>query len=226
MATFPGGVYSPRTRENKSGVEYDPGKKTVTFVEDINKLDDEVVAIETFLSPKLLTLRPEINIDEIKKQLVPEQTQIGVAFGYSMPIYAADHEELYFKQHTLHRWDEASDIRVKAIVCLANAEDVGDKFKFQLSWQHIPQDGVVPVTSHDVEVEQTILTGRNGQYAVYVLTFTVDYDIDGVGNEVKAGETLNARLRRIAAAAPQITNEVIVLDWIVEYQRDKFGVAF
>jgi len=226
MADFPGGIYSPREKENKAGVVYDPTKKTTGYVEDITKLDDEVVAIETFLSPKLLTLRPEINIDEVKKNLVPDQVQVGVAFGYSMPIYNADHEELYFRQHVLHRWDEASDIRIKAIVCLANAEDVGDKFKFQLSWEHTPQDGVVPVTSHNVEVEQTVLTGRNAQYSVYVLTFTLDYDIDGEGNEVKSGETLNARLRRISAAAPQITNEIIVLDWIVEYQRDKFGVAF
>ena len=226
MATFPGGVYSPRTKENKIGVEYDPTKTRIGYAEDITKLDDEVVAVETFLSPKLLTLRPEINIDEIKKQLVPTQVQVGVVFGYSMPIYNADNEELYFKQHVLHRWDGASDIRIKAMVCLSAAEDVGDKFKFQLSWEHVAQDGTVPATANDVEVEQAVLTGRNGQYAVYVLTFTVDYDIDGAGNEVKAGELLNARLRRIAAAAPQITNEIIVLDWIVEYQRDKFGAAF
>ncbi|GAI43497.1 unnamed protein product, partial [marine sediment metagenome] len=28
MADFPGGVYSPRTKENKAGVVYDPDKKT------------------------------------------------------------------------------------------------------------------------------------------------------------------------------------------------------
>ena len=226
MAIFPSGVYSPRTKENKTGVEYDETKTKIIYVEDITKLDDEVVAIETFLSPKLITLRPEINIDEIKKEAVPDQVQVGIAFGYSMPIYAADSEQLFFKQHVLHRWDEASDIRVKVIVCLAGAEDIGDKFKFQLSWEHTAQDGTVSVTSNDVEVEQTVLTARNGQYAVYVLTFTIDYNIDGAGNEIKAGELLSARLRRIASAEPQITNEVIALDWIVEYQRDKFGVAF
>ena len=67
MADFPGGVYSPRTKENKPGVAYEPAKTTIGFAEDINKLDDEVVAIETFLSPKKLTLRPEVNIDEVKK---------------------------------------------------------------------------------------------------------------------------------------------------------------
>ncbi len=49
MATYPTGTYSPRAKENKSGVVYDAAKKTVGFVEDVTKLDDEVVAIETEL---------------------------------------------------------------------------------------------------------------------------------------------------------------------------------
>ena len=225
MATFPGGVYSPRTKENKPGIEYDPTKTKIGYAEDVTKLDAEVVALETFLTSKSITLRPEINVNEIKKQAVPDQVQVGVAFGYSMPVYSADHEELYLSQHVLHRWDEASDITAKVFVCLADAEDVGDKLKFQLSWEHTTQTGAVPATSNDVEVEQIILTGRIAQYSIYVLTFTIDYDIDGVGNEIKAGETLNARLRRIASGAPAISNEVIVLDWVTEYQINKFGSA-
>ncbi len=46
MADYPVSAYSPRTKENKSGVVYDPLKTNVLFVEDISKLDDEVVAIE------------------------------------------------------------------------------------------------------------------------------------------------------------------------------------
>ena len=50
MATaYPGGIYSPRTKENKPGVVYNASKKTIGYVEDITKLDDEVVAIETEL---------------------------------------------------------------------------------------------------------------------------------------------------------------------------------
>jgi len=44
---YPDGIYSPRTKENKPGVEYNASKKTIGYVEDITKLDDEVVAIET-----------------------------------------------------------------------------------------------------------------------------------------------------------------------------------
>ena len=50
MATFPSGVYSPRTKENKPGVEYDESKTRICFVEDITKLDDEIVALETELN--------------------------------------------------------------------------------------------------------------------------------------------------------------------------------
>jgi len=49
MADYPDSVYSPRTKENRSGVSYEPTKKSVLFAEDISKLDDEVVAIETEL---------------------------------------------------------------------------------------------------------------------------------------------------------------------------------
>ena len=49
MATYPAAVYSPRTKENKSGVVYDADKATVLFAEDIVKDDDEIVAVETEL---------------------------------------------------------------------------------------------------------------------------------------------------------------------------------
>ena len=226
MADFPGGVYSPRTKENKAGVVYNVDKKTIGYVEDVTKLDDEVVAIETFLSPKLLTLRPEINIDEIKKNLVPTQVQRGVFFGYSLPIYDTDHEEIFASQRIPNRWNEASNIRVIIHAAITGVEDVGDKFKCQLSWEHIPCSEPIPDTANDVEVETTILTGRNAAYDEYCITFTIDYDIDGVGNEVKADELLAMRLRRIAASANEVANEIMILDVNVEYLRDKFGGAF
>jgi len=54
MASYPDAVYSPRAKENRSGVVYDADKKSVIFVQDVSKLDDEVVAVETELgtSPK------------------------------------------------------------------------------------------------------------------------------------------------------------------------------
>ena len=49
MATYPNGIYTPRAKENKSGVVYDPNKKTVLFADDVINDDNEIVAIETEL---------------------------------------------------------------------------------------------------------------------------------------------------------------------------------
>ena len=61
MAKYPNEIYEPRPKENRSGVTYDPNKKTVIFVEDIKALDDEVKAIETELGTN-----PRGNFDSVK----------------------------------------------------------------------------------------------------------------------------------------------------------------
>lgn len=48
-ATYPGGVYSPRTKANAPGIAYDAAKTTRLYAEDVVKDDDEIVAIETEL---------------------------------------------------------------------------------------------------------------------------------------------------------------------------------
>jgi len=64
MASYPNSIYSPRTKENKSGVVYDEDKTSVAFAEDMNKSDAEVVAIETELG----TL-PKGVFSDVKTQL-------------------------------------------------------------------------------------------------------------------------------------------------------------
>lgn len=64
MADFPSGVYSPRTKANKSGVAYDAEKTTIGYAEDITKLDAEVVAIENELGEN-----PKGNFDNVKWRL-------------------------------------------------------------------------------------------------------------------------------------------------------------
>jgi len=69
MATYPGGTYSPRTKANKSGVVYTAAKTTVIYAEDIKKLDDEVVAVETELgtNPKGVFSDVKTNLAELNK---------------------------------------------------------------------------------------------------------------------------------------------------------------
>ena len=49
MADYPGGIYDPRTKENKPGIVYTPAKTKIGYAEDLSKLDAEVVAIENEL---------------------------------------------------------------------------------------------------------------------------------------------------------------------------------
>jgi hypothetical protein len=65
MASYPNEIYEPRAKENRSGVVYDPAKKTVIFVEDIKGLDDEVVAVETELGTN-----PKGNWPDVKSRLI------------------------------------------------------------------------------------------------------------------------------------------------------------
>lgn len=168
-----------------------------------------------------LILRAELDYVAQIAQSKPTQVVIGVFKGFSFPIYNADNEELFFHETIPAQWDGVSDIVFHVKVALSNIEDVDDKFKFQLSWEHSPGDTVIPATSNDVEVEQAVLTDRTHQYDEYDLYFIIDYDIDGAGSEIKAGELFGARLRRIDATDPDITNEIIVGDWHTHYIIDK-----
>ena len=47
MASYPNSIYTPRERENRSGVVYDPAKKSVWFKEDADAIENEIIAIET-----------------------------------------------------------------------------------------------------------------------------------------------------------------------------------
>lgn len=49
MPSYPNSIFVPREKANRAEVEYDETKQTVIFVEDIKALEDEVVALETFL---------------------------------------------------------------------------------------------------------------------------------------------------------------------------------
>ena len=65
MANYPASVYSPRTKTNRPGITYDATKSDVAYVEDITKLDDEVVAIENDLidNPPVRKIATLIDVD-------------------------------------------------------------------------------------------------------------------------------------------------------------------
>ena len=201
--------------------------KEVRAGDSSNNLEivDGVVTLSGTAKRKFHT-RPSIDVmHQIAHQLPTEKEVGGIYKGFSFPLYGNDSEELFLSDHVPHRWDGESDITIRVLTALAGSEGVSDGFRFKLMWNHTAIGSPVPAsgTSHAVNVEQEISTGRNAEYDQYLLSFTLDYDVDGSGNEVADGELLGMRLYRIGvtSAVTEASNEIVVLDWLCEWQTDK-----
>ena len=167
-----------------------------------------------------LTLRPQLYAGRVGGVAKPTFVTLGAYAGYSFPIYNTDDEELFFRENIPGRWDGASNINAYMVLMLSAAEDVGDKFKFQLSWaSHVTGSGVLSSTTTDVPIEQAVATSRSAQYSIYLLTFAIDYTVPTP--DMAAGDHFGGRIRRIAAAATQVSNEIILLDFYMTYNVNK-----
>lgn len=171
-----------------------------------------------------IELRPDLDFETIRGNVgIPTLVTQGIYRGFSLPIYAADNEELFFTICTPDRWDGTSDIMAHAYCWLSQAED-SKNFKLQLSWEHYtPVTDVVPATSHDVEV-QTATGAGAAQFQSYIVELIIDYDFDTPDNIV-ADDILGLRLRRIAAAADECAGEIVFNHFGVFFRRDKLGVT-
>lgn len=54
MATFPANIVSFREKENLPGLEFDAENKKTFFVEDLQKIEDEIIGIEETLGEEIL----------------------------------------------------------------------------------------------------------------------------------------------------------------------------
>lgn len=173
-----------------------------------------------------LMIRPALDLATVGQKEKPTIITTGVFRCFSLPIWSDPvnlDEELFYEAHIPYRWDEKSNLTVPIHAALAGTEDVGDKFKLQLSWEHDDCIGIIPTSSNNIEIEIEILTGRNSQHDGYHLDFVIDYDIDGAGNEMQPGSLLAGRLRRIAASSNEVANEVLIRHHVaVEQTVDKF----
>ena len=167
-----------------------------------------------------LTLRPQLYAGRVGGVAKPTFVVLGAYAGYSFPIYASDEEQLFFRESIPGRWDGASNINAYAVVMLSAAEDVGDKFQFQLSWaSHVTGSGALASAAKDARASQAVAAGRSAQYSIYVLTFVVGYTLPTP--DLAAGDHFGGRIRRIAATAPQVSNEIILLDFYMTYNVNK-----
>jgi hypothetical protein len=167
-----------------------------------------------------LTLRPFIEIGKIAQNSKPTVVARGVSKGYSLPVYAADDEEIFMCTCAPRRWDGESDPIFVLPVYIDTANE-NKKFKLQVSWEHYDSDtDIVPDTSNDVEIEVD-LVGIVAQFQSFKLNFIFDYDIDGDSNLLEAYQRVCARVRRIAASANEMTGEVVIGPPVVKFLRDK-----
>ena len=169
----------------------------------------------------VLAIRPSFVAGRIGGISKPTPVAVGCWAGYSMPIFASDDEELFWRLHVPGRWDGASNITYNLVVCLSAAETEGDDFRFQMSWNHIsPDDGALDATAvADVTADGDCTSGHNSQYSIFQLQFVMDWDIDTP--DIASGDLLFGRVRRIASGGTEVSNEIIVLDHWLDFKVDK-----
>ena len=161
--------------------------------------------------------RPYVfNFSNITAQGKPTLVNRGVFFGFSLPVYNTDNEELYACNCIPMDWDGASDMTLYVGGWIDTA-NTSKNFKLQASFEHWTAGDTVPTTTVDVEVETD--TGTAAQYKSFKIAFT--YDADGQG--VVAGDAVGFRLRRIAAASDEITGEFVVEGAVLQYKTNKLG---
>lgn len=158
-------------------------------------------------------------------QTKPSPVEQGAFFGWSFPVYNSDDEELFGKMLVPGRWDGTTNITVTLKYYLAAGEDVGDKFKFQFSWNVMPESGVLPSAVLDVEQETVVATSRNAQYSVYEDTFTLDVDNGSLFAAVTSRDTIGFRVRRIASGSPAVSGEIVLIEGWAIYTIDKAYTA-
>lgn len=167
-----------------------------------------------------IEIRPDLDYETVRAFGKPTRVYQGVFVGWSLPIYAADNEELYSTICVPNRYDEESDVIVHIDCWLSQAED-SKNFKLQLSWEHYTPSEVIPATSTNVEV-QTATGASAAQFQGYQVDFTIDYDVH-TPNSLMHDDIMGLRLRRIAATANECAGEIVIAHIGVGFRRDKLG---
>lgn len=151
---------------------------------------------------------------------VPDQVSRGLFRGYSFPIWATpaqQYEELSYRLRVPFRWDGVTNPYFCVISAITQAEDIGDKYKFQLEWTsgdvgYILSDATKEITTYEV----TIIDGS--AWRAEILVGELDASLDLV-----AGQNWQGRLRRISSSGPEITGEPALFHWCMRWRMNKLG---
>ena len=160
------------------------------------------------------------NYSQITAQGKPTLVNRGVFFGWSLPIYAADNEELFTCSCVPLDWDETSDPTFSVTGWLDTA-NTAKKFNLEISAEIYDPTAneVIPTTSNDYEIETTTETWA--QYTSF--TATVTFDASAIN--LRTGKPLGIRVRRLEASTAEITGEVVIEGAVLTYKSNKLGLA-
>lgn len=160
MATFPGGIYSPRTKENRSGAVYDANKKTITYVEDIVYLDEEVVAIETFLLDKEKVIW--VPTEAFKIPALKSATFVEYGIGSALEFADGNEEIALAKIHVPYDLDPATQPKL-LLGWSSEAQSLNCRWKVEYLWRGPNQamNGAVDDTITDNYASSAVAFGLN-----------------------------------------------------------------
>lgn len=152
----------------------------------------------------------------------PAQVDVGLFKGYEMDIWetpALQFEELVFRLRVPFRWDGTTNPYFCAITSSSGAEDIGDKYKFQLEWTSKDVGYVIPDTTTETVTNEVVLTDGTA----YFSTIIVGEMNASLG--LISGQNWQGRLRRIESGSPAVTNKPIIFHWCTRWLCDKLGTS-
>lgn len=150
----------------------------------------------------------------------PAQVNRGLFRGYTFPVWstpANQYDELLFRIRVPFRWDGVTNPYFCAITAISQAEDIGDKYKFQLEWASEDVGHVIPDTTKEtVTWEVVVIDGTAWRAEIIVGEMDASFDLI-------AGQNWQGRLRRIASDSPAVTGNPAIFHWCTRWLCNKIG---
>ena len=185
---------------------------------NLNKIETGLDEAHAYLNlPGWVSKAPFLDENTANVANKPTLITRGVFGGYSLPEYAAG-EELLFRMRVPHRWDGLTNPYFVAITSISAAEDIGDKYKFQFEWQSGDVEAVIPNTIQETVTDEITVVDGTAYYAE-IISFELD------ATTIVAGQNIQGRLRRIASAAPAVSNEIVVWHWDTRWKMNKVATT-
>ena len=189
---------------------------------DYVEIKDGVITFAN-AAKRLLTMRPTLVAGRQGANTVPTPVDFGVHSGYSLPIFAADSEDLFFRDYVPGRWDGVTDPICYAICALNTANSVGEEFALTLEWdKDDPTVGAIDALFQTVTTQVELSAGHTAQYSLFKVALPIDASEPAV--DLAPSDHIALRLYRSAVTGggtDECEGEIIVLDVIITYTVDK-----